>query len=107
MFHWCRNDKFCWRMAWSSEEHLHWCSDNDHWSITTSYCICLSAHDCCACLSGSYQTWDLTNDLQARIVSGVGMGFINSTVPVMMAEFAPKATRGIFVCAQLSTLSMI
>ena len=41
----------------------------------------------------------------ARIVSGVGMGFINSTVPVMMAEFAPKATRGIFVCAQLSTLN--
>lgn len=41
----------------------------------------------------------------ARIVSGVGMGFINSTVPVMMAEFAPKATRGIYVCAQLSTLN--
>jgi sugar porter (SP) family MFS transporter len=41
----------------------------------------------------------------ARIVSGVGMGFINSTVPVLMAEFAPKATRGIFVCAQLSTLN--
>jgi MFS family permease len=41
----------------------------------------------------------------ARIVSGVGMGFINSTVPVMMAEFAPKSSRGIFVCAQLSTLN--
>lgn len=41
----------------------------------------------------------------ARIVSGVGMGAINSTVPVMMAEFAPKATRGIYVCAQLSTLN--
>ena len=41
----------------------------------------------------------------ARIVSGFGMGCINSTVPVMMAEFAPKATRGIFVCAQLSTLN--
>lgn len=41
----------------------------------------------------------------ARIVSGIGMGFINSTVPVMMAEFAPKATRGIYVCAQLSTLN--
>jgi MFS family permease len=41
----------------------------------------------------------------ARIVSGIGMGFINSTVPVMMAEFAPKASRGIFVCAQLSTLN--
>lgn len=31
----------------------------------------------------------------ARIVSGCGMGFINSTVPVLQAEFSPKATRGI------------
>jgi MFS family permease len=31
----------------------------------------------------------------ARIVSGVGMGIINSTVPVYQAEFAPKATRGL------------
>ena len=31
----------------------------------------------------------------ARIVSGVGMGFINSTVPVFQAEFSPKATRGL------------
>jgi hypothetical protein len=30
---------------------------------------------------------------------------INSTVPVLMAEFAPKATRGVYVCAQLSTLN--
>ncbi|KAJ4417353.1 hypothetical protein N0V82_006217 [Gnomoniopsis sp. IMI 355080] len=42
----------------------------------------------------------------ARIVSGVGMGFINSTVPVLQAEFSPKATRGIYVCAQLSTLNL-
>lgn len=41
----------------------------------------------------------------ARIVSGVGMGFINSTVPVMQAEFSPKASRGTYVCAQLSTLN--
>lgn len=40
-----------------------------------------------------------------RIVSGVGMGFINSTVPVMQSEFSPKATRGVYVCAQLSTLN--
>ncbi|EPE05877.1 sugar transporter stl1 [Ophiostoma piceae UAMH 11346] len=40
-----------------------------------------------------------------RIVSGVGMGFINSTVPVIQAEFSPKASRGIYVCAQLSTLN--
>jgi hypothetical protein len=31
----------------------------------------------------------------ARIVSGVGMGFINSTVPVFQAEFSPKASRGL------------
>jgi MFS family permease len=41
----------------------------------------------------------------ARIVSGVGMGFINSTVPVMQSEFSPKASRGVYVCAQLSTLN--
>ncbi|KAK4959643.1 hypothetical protein LTR66_013006 [Elasticomyces elasticus] len=41
----------------------------------------------------------------ARIVSGIGMGFINSTVPVIQAEFSPKATRGMYVCAQLSTLN--
>lgn len=40
-----------------------------------------------------------------RIVSGVGLGFINSTVPVMQAEFSPKASRGMYVCAQLSTLN--
>jgi len=33
-----------------------------------------------------------------RIVSGVGMGAINSTVPVLQAEFSPKATRGICKC---------
>ncbi|KAF5609540.1 sugar transporter STL1 [Fusarium subglutinans] len=40
-----------------------------------------------------------------RIVAGIGMGTINSTVPVMQAEFSPKSSRGIFVCAQLSTLN--
>lgn len=40
-----------------------------------------------------------------RIVSGVGLGIINSTVPVMQAEFSPKASRGKYVCAQLSTLN--
>lgn len=29
-----------------------------------------------------------------RIVSGMGMGFINSTTPVFQSEFSPKATRG-------------
>ncbi|KPM46120.1 hypothetical protein AK830_g403 [Neonectria ditissima] len=40
-----------------------------------------------------------------RIVSGVGMGIINSTVPVLQAEFSPKSSRGMYVCAQLSTLN--
>lgn len=40
-----------------------------------------------------------------RIVSGLGMGAINSTVPVLQAEISPKAGRGRFVCAQLSTLN--
>jgi MFS family permease len=31
----------------------------------------------------------------ARVVSGIGLGAINSTVPVLQAEFAPKASRGI------------
>lgn len=41
----------------------------------------------------------------ARIVSGYGMGFINSTAPVLQSEFSPKASRGRYVCAQLSTLN--
>jgi MFS family permease len=43
--------------------------------------------------------------LVARVVSGIGMGFVNSTVPVIQAEFSPKASRGRFVCMQLSTLN--
>ena len=31
----------------------------------------------------------------ARVVSGVGMGAINSTVPVLQSEFSPKARRGL------------
>lgn len=42
----------------------------------------------------------------ARIVSGVGMGFINSTVPVFQSEFSPKATRGLCTSLLLS-LSII
>jgi MFS family permease len=43
--------------------------------------------------------------LVARVISGIGMGFVNSTVPVIQAEFSPKASRGRFVCMQLSTLN--
>ena len=31
----------------------------------------------------------------ARVVSGMGMGVINSTVPVFQSEFSPKANRGL------------
>lgn len=37
-----------------------------------------------------------------RIVAGVGMGTVNSTVPVMQAEFSPKSSRGI--CKFLSLI---
>ncbi|RCI12537.1 hypothetical protein L249_0169 [Ophiocordyceps polyrhachis-furcata BCC 54312] len=30
-----------------------------------------------------------------RVVSGVGVGIVNSTVPVLQAEFSPKASRGL------------
>ena len=43
--------------------------------------------------------------LVARVVAGFGLGVVNSTAPVLLAEFAPKATRGLFVCMQLSTLN--
>jgi sugar porter (SP) family MFS transporter len=41
----------------------------------------------------------------ARVVAGFGMGFINSTVPVFQSEFSPKASRGMYVCMQISTLN--
>ncbi|CAH7676241.1 general substrate transporter [Phakopsora pachyrhizi] len=40
-----------------------------------------------------------------RIISGIGMGAINSTAPVLQAEVSPKASRGRYACAQLSTLN--
>ncbi|RDA84969.1 hypothetical protein CP532_3876 [Ophiocordyceps camponoti-leonardi (nom. inval.)] len=30
-----------------------------------------------------------------RVVSGIGVGIVNSTVPVLQAEFSPKASRGL------------
>jgi MFS family permease len=39
-------------------------------------------------------------------MKGLGMGAINSTCPVLMAEVSPKASRGRYVCAQLSTLNL-
>lgn len=67
-----------------------------------------------------------TQLILGRVVSGIGLGIINSTVPVLQAEFSPKASRGVCkcriyphpdskrpvtdwvetdVCAQLSTLN--
>ncbi|KAL2108180.1 hypothetical protein VUR80DRAFT_4146 [Thermomyces stellatus] len=46
-----------------------------------------------------------TQLILGRVVSGIGLGIINSTVPVLQAEFSPKASRGVYVCAQLSTLN--
>jgi MFS family permease len=31
----------------------------------------------------------------ARVVAGLGLGIVNSTVPVMQAEYVPRATRGL------------
>lgn len=33
--------------------------------------------------------------LVARVVAGIGLGAINSTVPVYQSEFSPKANRGL------------
>ncbi|CEL56651.1 Sugar transporter STL1 OS=Saccharomyces cerevisiae (strain ATCC 204508 / S288c) GN=STL1 PE=1 SV=2 [Rhizoctonia solani AG-1 IB] len=44
--------------------------------------------------------------IASRIISGVGLGVINSTVPVLQAEFSPKANRGLFVCIQLTVLNL-
>ena len=46
-----------------------------------------------------------THMIIGRIVSGLGLGTVNSTVPVLQAEFSPEASRGVYVCAQLSTLN--
>ncbi|WVW82652.1 hypothetical protein I302_104663 [Kwoniella bestiolae CBS 10118] len=42
----------------------------------------------------------------ARVVSGLGMGFLNSTMPVLQSEVSPKASRGRFVCFQLTLLNL-
>ncbi|KAG8696202.1 hypothetical protein FRC09_008664 [Ceratobasidium sp. 395] len=42
----------------------------------------------------------------ARVVCGLGVGIVNSTVPVLQAEISPKATRGLFVCIQLTVLNL-
>jgi MFS family permease len=31
----------------------------------------------------------------ARVVAGIGLGIVNSTVPVLQSEYSPKASRGL------------
>ncbi|KAG5975975.1 hypothetical protein E4U55_007518 [Claviceps digitariae] len=65
-------------------------------------------HGCCIAVVGVVLQASSSSRAQmivARVVSGMGLGIVNSTVPVLQAEFSPKATRGVFVCAQLSTLN--
>ena len=49
--------------------------------------------------------YSIAHMVVARVVSGFGMGFINSSVPVLQAEFSPKTSRGVYACAQVSTLN--
>lgn len=59
------------------------------------------------CLGSILQTTAYTrvHMIIARIIAGIGLGINNSTVPVFQAEYSPKATRGLYVCMQLSTLN--
>lgn len=41
-----------------------------------------------------------------QTIQGLGMGAINSTCPVILAESVPQASRGRFVAAQLSVLNL-
>lgn len=46
-----------------------------------------------AVLQGTSST--LAHMIVGRVVCGIGMGFINSTGPVLQAEFSPKTIRGL------------
>ncbi|KAM0789147.1 hypothetical protein ACM66B_003200 [Microbotryomycetes sp. NB124-2] len=50
-------------------------------------------------------TYGVAQIIVGRIILGLGMGLINSTAPVLQAETSPAASRGRYVCAQLSTLN--
>ena len=40
-------------------------------------------------------SYSRTQMIIARVVAGCGMGAVNSTAPVLQAEFSPKANRGL------------
>ncbi|KAK9312691.1 general substrate transporter [Lipomyces starkeyi] len=50
-------------------------------------------------------SFELVQIFFGRIISGIGIGIINSTVPILQAEVSPKATRGLFVGMYCSTLN--
>lgn len=58
-------------------------------------CVCIGA----AIQTSSYSTAQL---IVGRIVAGIGMGFITSSVPVWQAETSPASIRGTMVCSSLS-----
>lgn len=58
-------------------------------------CVCIGA----AIQTSSYSTAQL---IVGRIVAGVGMGCITSTVPIWQAETSPASIRGAMICSSLS-----
>ncbi|KAJ8101575.1 general substrate transporter [Lipomyces tetrasporus] len=49
--------------------------------------------------------YQLAQMFVGRIISGIGIGVINSMVPILQAEVSPKATRGLYVAMYCSTLN--
>ncbi|CAD6586519.1 MAG: hypothetical protein CYPHOPRED_003598 [Cyphobasidiales sp. Tagirdzhanova-0007] len=58
-------------------------------------------------IGGTLQTssFSVAQMIVARIISGLGMGMLNSTAPVLQSELAPKATRGRYISCNLTILS--
>ncbi|KAK9343105.1 hypothetical protein V1522DRAFT_431935 [Lipomyces starkeyi] len=50
-------------------------------------------------------SFELVQIFFGRIISGIGIGIVNSTAPIVQAEVSPKATRGLFVGMYCSTLN--
>jgi MFS family permease len=56
------------------------------------------------CIGAAIQTssYSVGQLIAGRIVAGIGMGFITSSVPVWQAEISPPSIRGASVCLSLS-----
>lgn len=50
-------------------------------------------------------SYELAQMIVGRVVAGIGIGIVNSTVPILQAEVSPKSTRGLFVAMYCSTLN--